>query len=130
MKRIMSKSSINVPKLERFYLYPGKYDDEISKYYPNNPLRPTLNERIEYYTDLNSFRHAWDRVYQKNESRIEAFIRGDYAQMDRIDFNNLVKLFSLAWPVEQIYHKDPGNYTLQDYMNIANRLWAINMYRH
>lgn len=116
-----------VPFLERYYLHPGKYDNEISYYFPDTP-HLTLDEKIQRFACTKSLRRAWLGIYKVNGARIEAFIRGNYEQLDMIDFNNLVKLVPLAWPdirVKRFYFKEPGNLTLQDYINIANRLWMI-----
>lgn len=126
--------SISIPHLELFYLTRGKHDKEIEKYLPKKDLDLSLRERIEKYASVNSFRYAWYRIYENNEARIEQFIRGDESMLDQIDFNNLCYLFRFAWPDallnEKFYFKDREDYTLRDYLNIANRLWAINMYRY
>lgn len=128
----IQSSSVNIPFLERYYIHPGKYDNEISLYLPNS-VHMTLDELIERYASPRSFKRAWLQIYKLNHVNIEKFIRGDYSKLDKIDFNNLVKLLPLAWPKikhNQLYFKEPGNYTLQDYLNIANRLWAINLCQH
>lgn len=126
--------SISIPHLERFYLTPGKYDKDFEFYLPKKDLDLSLKERIEKYASMNSFRYAWYRIYADNEARIEQFIRGDESMLDKIDFNNLCHLFKMGWPhaleYEDFYYKDVEDYTLRDYLNIANRLWAINMYKH
>lgn len=122
---------ISVPNLHRYFLNPHTAE-KFMQYYPNG-CDMTFDEKVFKYTNARTFRNAWYSIYSKNEARIENFMRGDYEQLDHINFNLLVKLFFHAWPhtdVDSLYFKESSDFTLQDYIAIANRLWAINMYRH
>lgn len=124
-------NTIDVPDLYK-YLLDNTNSKYLEKYYPNND-NMSIDEKVYYYSSANSFKTAWYKIYRKNESRIESFIRGDKKQLYHINFNILVKLFTLGWPqvdIDKFYYKDNESLTLCDYIAIANRLWAVNMYRH
>ena len=125
-------STVGLPNLEKYYLSPGKYDAEFDRLLPRGGDM-TLKERVERYGSPRSFRNAWYKIYRRNEAQIELFIRGDNSMVGRVDWNNLCHLFPLGWPGTEggdLYYKEPGDYSPRDYLNIANRLWMINMYRH
>jgi hypothetical protein len=116
-------------KLVRFFT-DGK-SGTLAHYF--DPDDHQLREKIMFYVSPRLFRVVWGMVYRDNAENIDAFIKGDYSQLGSIDFNNLVMLFEHAYPAvdHDLYYKgDPSDLTLQDYINIANRLWAINIYRH
>lgn len=119
-------NSIFIKKLDRYYVSPSKYKEYISNQLPKNPSM-TLQERIEYYGSVRCFRIALYNIYLRNEAKIEAFVMGDLTYVDKIDFNILVPLVRLVWPDIDLYEQR-CDYVVHDYLNIANRLWAVNMF--
>jgi hypothetical protein len=118
------------PNLHRYFLDTKRAAD-FMQYYPKED-GISFEEVVFKYTDERTFKNAWYVIYNKNEGRIENFIRGDFDQLDHINFNLLIKLFFHAWPhtdLDSLYYKDTASFTLHDYLAVANRLWAINMFR-